>query len=133
MIGIHLRTGYLSDFGEKDRRFFNNRSIIKYINVIDRIIKSNKLSKIYVVSDSTLITKYILSLYKEIALNYSVPGKICHSRYSMHQNNKINDCVIKLISENYILSECNFLIGSRRSTYYGMACTRKKIKSISVD
>lgn len=133
IIGVHIRTGYLSDFGEKDNRFYNNNTLIKYIKTINRIVKSNNFPKIYIISDSTKIREYLITLYHRLIFNFTIPGKICHSGYSMHKNKNINECIIKLVAENYILSECNILIGSRRSTYFGLACRRKIIKAISIN
>lgn len=132
VIGVHIRTGYLSDFGESDRRFFDNNSISKYIKTINNEINKINNSKLFFISDSTAIKKYFYELYKNNVIKYSVPGKICHARGTMHGKVELNDCVVKLISENYILSECNTVIGSKKSSYFGMACKRKIIKCIGI-
>lgn len=130
IIGVHIRTGYLSDFGEKDHRFFNNNSIALYIHTINKTINKNNKSMLYIISDSTLIREYLYKIYKNRVVNYTVPGKICHARESMHGKLEVNKCVVKLIAENYILSECNTIIGSGSSTYFAMACKRKRINYI---
>lgn len=132
VIGIHIRTGYLSDFGEKDKRFYNNNTISLYKSIINNIINKYKTSRLYIISDSTLVRQYLSKLYKNKLLNLLIPGKICHARSSMRGNQEFNECVVKLIAENYILSECNVIIGSRKSTYFGMACNRKRIICIAV-
>lgn len=132
MIGIHIRTGYLSDFGERDTRFFNNNSVSLYINTINRIINKYKNSRLYITSDSTLIKEYFHKVYEKKLFNFSIPGKICHARLAMHGKMELNDCVVKLIAENYVLSECSIVIGSGTSTYFGMACRRKFIKCVVV-
>lgn len=132
IIGIHIRTGYLSDFGEKDSRFFNNQSFSLYINAMNRIINQTVKSKLFIISDSTVTKKYLFKKYRNILLNFDIPGKICHARDSMHGKLELNECVVKLIAENYILSECNIIIGSGRSTYFRMAFKRNGIKHILV-
>lgn len=132
ILGIHIRTGYLSDFGEKARIFFSNKSISLYIKNINRIINKYKKYKLYIISDSTLIKEYFTTLYKHRVLKFSIPGKICHAKDGMHGKKELNECVVKLIAENYVLSECNILIGSKRSTYFGMACSRGVSKCIKI-
>lgn len=132
IVGIHIRTGYLSDFGEKDKRFFNNKSIALYINTINRVISKYRNCKLFIISDSTIVKDYFFSIYKNRILKYTISGKICHARYAMHGDVKLNECVVKLIAENYLLSECEIIIGSRKSTFFGMACNRSVVKCISL-
>lgn len=131
-IGIHIRTGYLSDFGEKDFRFFNNNSIATYYNKINSLLLDNKYSKLLIISDSSVIRRQFIEKYNKYILNFTIHGNICHARYSMHGKAKENECVVKLISENYILSYCNILIGSKKSSYFSLACMRSNVKCIKV-
>lgn len=133
VIGVHIRTGYLTDFKENDKRFFNKNSLSNYVKRIENLLLTKHNSKLYIISDSSIVKRNLSEKFINSILNYSVPGNICHARYSMHENKGLNQCVVKLIAENLILSECNFIIGSRKSTYFGMASKRKKIKSISID
>lgn len=132
IVGIHIRTGYLSDFGEKGRIFFNNNSTSLYIYYIKRVVKMYNKCKIFIISDSTVTKEYFSILFKNRILNYSIPGKICHAKDTMHSGATYNQCVVKLIAENYILSKCNILIGSGRSTYFAIACKRGNIKCITI-
>lgn len=131
IVAAHIRTGYLSDFGEKDRRFYNNNSMDLYINTINRYIKSHVNSKVFIISDSSTIKNYFSNIYKKYLIKYSIPGKICHARReTMHGNMKLNECVVKLITENYLLSECNIIIGSIKSSYFELACNKSVAKCI---
>lgn len=131
IVGVHIRTGYLSDFGERDRRFYNNNSMALYINTINRIINSHTNSKLFIISDSSTIKNNLSNIYKRYLVKYSIPGEICHARRdAMHGNMKLNECVVKLITENYLLSECNVIIGSDKSSYFGLACNKSVAKCI---
>lgn len=55
VIAVHIRTGYLSDFGEKVTIFFNNKSVALYIKKINKIISKHITYKLFIISESTHI------------------------------------------------------------------------------
>lgn len=109
LVGIHIRTAIYSDFGENERRFYNNHSKELYFKAINYVITkydSMKL-RLYIISDSSKIRDMFSKKYKKYL-----------SHCDINKNKKINHNINEVsVKEQYILSKCNVIIGSCASTF----------------
>lgn len=121
ILGIHIR------FHEK---FFNNYIWHLYIHKTLELLEKYKNLKLYVISDNEGIYYDFISIFKEYIIKYKIPGLFIHVGKTIFQPNNIS--VIKSISENFVLSLCDFIMGSCGSTYLYLALNRFNKKYIMI-
>lgn len=109
IIGIHIRTAIYSDFKENDYRFYNNETEHLYFHAIQNVLQKykKKRKKLYIISDSTKIKYKFMKKYNKFVI-------IDMNLYNEKISHNINDLSIK---EQFVLSNCNVIIGSCASTF----------------
>lgn len=108
IVGVHIRTAIYSDFHEKDYRFYNNNTEKLYNAAIKYVINKLKYNifSLYIISDSSKIKREFNKEYSK------------YKSFSLIENITISHSVNKYsLIEQYILSECDIIIGSCSSTY----------------
>lgn len=113
VLGIHIRV---------HERFFSNYTWHLYIHKTLKLLDKYKNLKIYVISDNEGIYYDFMSIFKQNVIKYKVPGLYIHVGRAIFEPN--NGSVSKAISENYILSLCDYIMGSCGSTYLYLALNR---------
>lgn len=121
VIGLHIRTGFLKNLS-KTSLWYSPAIYDKYIKTIDSLLSFRSDYKLLIISDSHQIIEQIKKKYYKIILNYSIPGPVADPHYSMHGKNY--ESGIKLVGDNYLISECDIAVGSHMSTYFTLACSR---------
>lgn len=86
--------------------------------------------RILILSDSDILIKEFTKTYSQYILNYFIRGTITNPHYSMHGSNY--ESGIKLLADNFLISKSDVAVGSYKSTYFSLACSRSNINCIKV-
>lgn len=124
ILGIHIRSGKFLNFTEK--YFHNDNNTIKLFlfKAID-ILKSDDCDFVYIISDNIENIVYLRNKLKSRIINITIPGEIYHSRFTLYKDN-ISLESIKLVTEFFLLSECDIILGTQRSSFSKEASTYNK-------
>lgn len=122
VLGIHVRSGIFSNnFTES---YFSRKIALNiYFDKAQQLIKNNNLSYVFALSDNE---KYLCKLkyhFHKYLIEIPFKGDIVHSRFSLY-NPVINNNAIRIVSEFIILSNCDFIIGTSRSSFSAESCNR---------
>lgn len=126
VLGIHIRSGkFKNNFTEN--YFIKYVKLKKYLKKSILVVKNNNISFIFSVSDNINNLKDINSYFKEVLINITFKGNIVHSKFALY-NSHINNNAIRIVSEFILLSNCDIIIGTERSSYSAEACRRELLK-----
>lgn len=122
VLGIHIRSGI---FGNNftENYFSNFVTVKKYFIKSLMVVKNNNISFLFSISDNEKNLKQINEYYKKILINISFSGNIIHSKFALY-NSKKNNNAIRIVSEFILLSNCDIIIGTKRSSFSAEACRR---------
>lgn len=122
VLGIHIRSGnFENNFTEN--YFSKFIKLKKYFTKSLLIVKKYNISLLFSISDNKNNLKEIEMYYKPILINITFDGEIIHSKYALY-NLKINNNAIRIVSEFILLSNCDIIIGTQRSSFSAEACRR---------
>lgn len=122
VLGIHVRTGIFSNnFTEEyfSRKIFLNLYYVK----ADKLINENNFSFVFTLSDNEKYLNELKFHFKNIIIDIPFKGDIIHSRFSLY-NPLINNNAIRIVSEFIILSTCDYIIGTKMSSFSSESCNR---------
>lgn len=119
VLGIHIRSGkFYNNFTEE---YFNKtKGIYTYLSKATEIMKKHKIAYVFTISDSH---KYLVEMknhFKGKIIDVHLEGDIVHSKFSLYI--QLNNNAIRIVTEFFILSKCDFIIGTRRSSFSAESC-----------
>lgn len=126
VLGIHIRSGiFKNNFSEN--YFTKYFKLKEYFSTSLLIIKNNNISYIFSISDNRNNLNEINHYYKKMIININFKGEVMHSKFSLYDEN-LNSNAIRIVSEFILLSNCDIIIGTKRSSFSAEACRRMVIK-----
>lgn len=121
ILGIHIRSGIF--FNNYTEKYFSRIYLTSFYNRAKQIIQNNNLSFVFIISDNYNFLNKAKLYFKEIIININFRGDIIHSKFSLY-NTKFNYNALRIVAEFIILSTCDYIIGTKRSSFSMEACNR---------
>jgi hypothetical protein len=114
LICLHLRVGKNPTMINDKMLSYRDTMVDDILQFVEKNFTINQKSMIFITSDSTEINKYILKKYGA-SQSISIPGPIIHiDRFtSSYSSNEQCQGFLKVISDFYVLGECDRLIMAR--------------------
>ncbi|CAF0898650.1 unnamed protein product [Rotaria sordida] len=114
LICIHIRMGKNPTMANDKKLIYRDTIVDDILQFVDKNLTINKNSMIFITSDSTDVNKYILNKYNTNQA-MSIPGPIIHidRTSSFYSPNEQCQGFLKVISDFYVLGECDALIMPR--------------------
>lgn len=126
VVGIHIRSGLFSHYREN---YFQNVDINFFYKTAREAMNNYSISYVFPISDNIHFLNAVKYYFKKSIINIQFKGKIIHSKFSLYKNNVNNDS-LRIVSEFIILSSCNFIIGTMKSSFSTEACYRQNKRCI---
>lgn len=115
VLGIHIRSGKFINFKENYFHMSNNTLNNFYLKA-KTILTNKNCSYTYIISDNRQNIIYLRNKFLKECIELNIPGKIYHSKFTLY-NDRISLESIKLVTEFLLLSECNIILGTKRSSF----------------
>jgi hypothetical protein len=114
LICLHIRIGKNPTIINDKILSYRDTIVEDILEFVDKNLTINKKSLIFITSDSMQINKYILEKYPT-SQSVSIPGPIIHIDRLSSSDSSTEQCqgFLKVISDFYVLGECDTLIMAR--------------------
>ncbi|CAF4668055.1 unnamed protein product [Rotaria sp. Silwood1] len=114
LICLHIRVGKNPSMATDKQLIYRDTIVEDILQFVDKNLTINKNSMIFITSDSMNINQYILNKYNT-SQSMSIPGPIIHidRLSSSYSSNEQCQGFLKVISDFYVLGECDTLIMAR--------------------
>lgn len=122
VLGIHIRSGIFSN-NYTEQYFSRKIELILYYTKAEEMIQKMNLSYVFTLSDNIKYLTQLKSHFHNVLIDISFKGDIVHSKFYLYNPIKNNNA-IRIISEFILLSNCDYIIGTKRSTFSAESCNR---------
>jgi hypothetical protein len=114
LICLHIRIGKNPTMIYDKRLSYRDTMVEDILQFVEKNVTRNKKSMIFITSDSMEINQYILNKYDR-SQTISIPGPIIHIDRLSSSYSSTEQCqgFLKVISDFYVLGECDTLIMAR--------------------
>ncbi|CAF2736802.1 unnamed protein product [Rotaria sp. Silwood2] len=114
LICLHIRIGRNPTMATDKKLIYRDTMVEDILQFVDKNLTINRNSMIFITSDSMDINQYILDKYNT-SQSMTIPGPIIHiDRLSpSYSSNEQCQGFLKVISDFYVLGECDTLIMAR--------------------